>query len=379
MKPRPLVLALMAILSCAHGQEGEEERPAKQSGNNPLGRPVPRLASAPVDSRVDGADDPAIWVHPTDPSKSLVFGTDKRDGLHVFHLDGTRREILSRGSSPNNVDVRYGVAVEGGTADIVAGSVRGRRPGLMAWLIDPPTGRVREASGFPVAVLNGDTPYGATLYRSARSGEVYAFVTSKSGMIEQLALTERGRLRLPVKPVRRWSVGHVAEGCVADDEYGHFYVAVENQGIFRYGAEPSDPTCEDDRSVVASLSGKGAIEPDVEGLALYCTSRGTGYLIASIQGADRFHVYERTGTNRLVKIIDPRPGGGFGDVQNTDGIDVCNRALPPRFEKGLFVAQDGSALLGRQDFKFFGFEDLAEEDLEIDLSFDPRKTVWRRL
>ena len=35
-------------------------------------------------------DDPAIWINPTDPSKSIVFGTDKdTDGaIYAFDLDG---------------------------------------------------------------------------------------------------------------------------------------------------------------------------------------------------------------------------------------------------------------------------------------------------
>ena len=37
------------------------------------------------------SDDPAIWLYPTDPSKSLIIGTDKdEDGaLYVFDLNGT--------------------------------------------------------------------------------------------------------------------------------------------------------------------------------------------------------------------------------------------------------------------------------------------------
>ncbi|MGH2667571.1 MAG: phytase, partial [bacterium] len=33
--------------------------------------------TVPVTSSGDSADDPAIWVNPADPSKSLVIGNDK--------------------------------------------------------------------------------------------------------------------------------------------------------------------------------------------------------------------------------------------------------------------------------------------------------------
>ena len=36
------------------------------------------------------ADDPAIWIHPTDPTRSLIIGTDKKEdgALYVFGMDG---------------------------------------------------------------------------------------------------------------------------------------------------------------------------------------------------------------------------------------------------------------------------------------------------
>ena len=58
-----------------------------------------------VPSAGDAADDPAIWVHPSDPAQSLVVGTDKRSGLLVFDLAGTRTQYLELGN-PNNVDLR---------------------------------------------------------------------------------------------------------------------------------------------------------------------------------------------------------------------------------------------------------------------------------
>ena len=41
----------------------------------------------PVPSSGDAADDPAIWVHPTDPSLSTVIGTDKNSGLAGNHYN----------------------------------------------------------------------------------------------------------------------------------------------------------------------------------------------------------------------------------------------------------------------------------------------------
>src|SRR5207237_3794592 len=67
-------------------------------------------------------DDPAFWIHPSDPSQSLILGTDKHaDGaLYVFGLDGKvdEKRTVRQLKRPNNVDVAYGLALGGVTTDI---------------------------------------------------------------------------------------------------------------------------------------------------------------------------------------------------------------------------------------------------------------------
>ena len=58
-------------------------------------------------SRGDAADDPAIWIHPAAPERSLVVGTDKRSGLLAFDLGGNQVQYLPAGNL-NNVDLRTG-------------------------------------------------------------------------------------------------------------------------------------------------------------------------------------------------------------------------------------------------------------------------------
>ena len=52
-------------------------------------KPLRETASEPHQT-----DDPAIWVHPTKPAESLIFGTVKMAAPHgaiaVYKLDGTR-------------------------------------------------------------------------------------------------------------------------------------------------------------------------------------------------------------------------------------------------------------------------------------------------
>ncbi|WP_204319900.1 phytase, partial [Klebsiella pneumoniae] len=50
--------------------------------------------SAPVD-----ADDPAVWLHPTDAGKSLVITSVKNGGLRVYDLGGNQVQSLLNASA----------------------------------------------------------------------------------------------------------------------------------------------------------------------------------------------------------------------------------------------------------------------------------------
>jgi len=73
-------------------------------------------------------DDPAIWIHPTEPSQSLIIGTDKNEdgALYVYNLDGKIDEQKTvRGlKRPNNVDVEYGLILNGQSTDIAVTTER---------------------------------------------------------------------------------------------------------------------------------------------------------------------------------------------------------------------------------------------------------------
>ena len=47
----------------------------------PVVRPVAVVETTPVPHDGDSADDPAVWIHPTEPGKSLILGTDKLNAV----------------------------------------------------------------------------------------------------------------------------------------------------------------------------------------------------------------------------------------------------------------------------------------------------------
>ncbi len=70
---------------------------------------------------VDAADDPAIWVNENNPEKSLILGTNKKSGLHVYDLQGNELQFLHVGCL-NNVDIRDGFFVNNKEVVLVAAS-----------------------------------------------------------------------------------------------------------------------------------------------------------------------------------------------------------------------------------------------------------------
>ena len=50
------------------------------------------VETAPMTGQGDAADDPAVWVHPTDASRSLILGTNKDIGVYVYGLDGAEKD-----------------------------------------------------------------------------------------------------------------------------------------------------------------------------------------------------------------------------------------------------------------------------------------------
>ena len=330
--------------------------------------PTAAIETDPVAGEGDAADDPAIWVHPADPSRSLVLGTDKKGGLVVFDLDGRRLQVVSDGSRPNNVDVLYGFPLGGEVVDLaVAGTRIAGRQGMAFWRIDPATRRLAEVGPVPAfPVFGGGEPYGSCVYRSPRDGAAYVFASNKEGVVEQYRI-EGGTGSIKAAKVRVIEVGSQVEGCVVDFGLGQLYVGEEDVGIWRYGAEPDAGPA---RTLVAKV-GQDGLAADVEGLTIYYASGSKGYLIASSQGNGTFKVYERDGSNAFVATIDPK-AGAIPDVAETDGIDVTNAPTSSRFPKGLFVVQDGTPRGGRQSFKFYAWDEVAGDRLRVDTSHPVR-------
>ncbi len=322
----------------------------------------------PVPNTGDAADDPAIWVHPSDPALSVILGTDKKGGLAIYDLSGQELQYVADGRI-NNVDLRDNFPLGDQRIALVAVSERSDDV-LLFYTVDSPTRSLINVTSRPIEIGIGEA-YGLCMYYSVRTGEYYVFVNDEDGRVEQWRLFDDGNGRVDGELVRSWAVGSQTEGCVVDDERGRLYISEENVGVWKYSAEPD---AGETRVLVDSVDG-GQLVADVEGLTIYYGMGGSGYLIASSQGSDSFVVYQREGDNAYVGTFEISAGETIDEVTSTDGIDVINLALGNDFPAGLFVAQDGSSAEdGWQNFKLVSWAHIAEAlGLTIDIRWDPEQ------
>ncbi|MEQ1760930.1 MAG: phytase [Vicinamibacterales bacterium] len=324
--------------------------PAEQGENGVFPASGLRLVPAAGKTGLAGqADDPAVWVHPTDPSLSVIIGANKNvtGGLHVFDLSGVELQFTP-GGQHNNVDLRYGFPLGGASVDLVAATDRNNNQ-IDIYTIDPSTRLLTQVG----VIQSGLKVYGFAMYHSRATGRFYGFVSSDkaTGGIEQWEFIDAGAGTVGGVLVRKIPLSFMAEGMVADDELGDFYVGEEDTGIFKYGADPGDSAT--DRIVVDLVGSATGLTADVEGLAIYYRGDGLGYLLASSQGNDRYNVYRREGANEYLGTFQI-PDGPFGKARNTDGLDVINMNLGPLYPQGLFVVQHDDL-----DFKMLRWQDIA--------------------
>ncbi|HEU5099664.1 MAG TPA: phytase [Roseiflexaceae bacterium] len=334
---RVLICALTLLL--LSGCAGEPAPPARRAVTQVV---VATIETEPMPHAGDSADDPAIWVDPDDPARSLIIGTDKLGGLALYDLSGAQLQYLPDGNL-NNVDLRVGFALGGREVTLVtAGNRSGDR--IAIYRLDPVARRLEDVAARPITTIE---VYGSCMYRSATTGKLYYFINSKAGAVEQWELFDDGAGRVDGRKVRAFAVGSQTEGCVADDQLGRLYIAEEAVGIWRYGAEPGDG---DARVSVDTAGAAGHLVSNIEGLALALGEDKGGYLIASSQGSSSYALYRRD-DNAYVGSFAIGAGDGVDGVSDTDGIEVTAANLGPAFPHGVFVAQDGQNDDGNQNFK----------------------------
>ncbi len=313
-----------------------------------------------TEKTLNDTDDPAIWINPKDPSRSLVLGTDKGDttgGIYVFNLEGKidySKSVLKL-KRPNNIDIEYGFDFNGKKTDIAVFTERGRQ---MIRIFSLPDMKAIDGGG--IKVFEGETekdPMGISLLKNEKG--IYAIVGRKSGpdgsFLWEYKLYTEGADLVKAKKVRafgKFSGKKEIESIVVDDELGYVYYSDETVGVRQFYASPDSSNAE------LSLFATKGVKNDHEGLSIFPTSSSTGYILLSDQQANRFQIFSREAQggkfeHKLLKVVRVA-------ARDSDGSDVTAVPLNNTFRHGLFVVMSTD-----RTFHFYRWEDIAGKTLFV--------------
>ncbi|WP_420551336.1 phytase [Tenacibaculum aiptasiae] len=322
-----IIITATLFIAC----KTEKKATIKTTNSNPIIALTADAETTPVTSYDDAADDPCVWINPKDVSKSTIIGTNKKEGLEVYSLEGERLYSYKIGRV-NNVDIRNGFVLNNETVSVVTAS--NRTHNTISILIVKSTGELEEVSARPIT-SNLNEVYGLGMYKSKETSKIYVFLVGKEGGIEQWELFENNS-KIDAKLVRSFALKSQGEGIVADDFYAKVYIGEEETALWKFNAEPDTSI---DATEVISTKDKN-MHPDFEGVTLYDSGNGKGYIILSSQGNNSYAVIDRVSNKYLhsFSLKDSIIDGTY----DTDGIDVTSVNLGAKYPKGIFIAQDGA-------------------------------------
>ncbi|MEG1051719.1 MAG: phytase, partial [Janthinobacterium sp.] len=350
-------LALDTNSLLLRGKNGWQTRPLKWNGKEKTQPPVaiiaPQAQTEPMARQGDAADDPAIWLSPN-PADARILGTNKKQGLLVYDLQGKQTQLLEVGRL-NNVDVRQNIQFGGSKVDLAVATQRDDNS-MMLFTINA-GGEVAEAGRFPTGLRS---IYGMCLYQPA-SGGVQAFINDKDGTFQQYSIGLEGN-KFSATLLRSFKVATQPEGCVADDANARLFLGEETRGIWTTSADAAKPD-----ALAMVLPVGQHLTADVEGMAIYRqpgARSNTGYLIVSSQGDSSYVVLDAQAPYRVrgrFKVGFNLPAGIDG-TSETDGLDVTSANLGGAYAQGMLVIQDGYKRLpdGPQNFKYVAWGDVAK-------------------
>ena len=307
-----------------------------------------------TDNVIHDTDDPAIWVHPKDPSKSIVFGTDKdTDGaIFAFDLNGKiiANKTIENIKYPNNIDLEYGFQLNDSTfVDVIAFTERERG---QIRLFSVPDMKPLDNGGFPVFEDEADSllrmPMGISLYKNPKTKSIQAIVSRKNGPSEgylyqyEFKADSTGIKTNLVRKFGVFSGNEEIEAIAVDDEQGYVYYSDEGICIRKYYADSAKGNKE-----LACFGGE-YFKEDIEGIAIATKPNGEGYIIVSDQQKGQFNIFSRK-DNTFIKAINL-------STTETDGCDVVTVPLNDTFKNGLFVAMNDDGTFFFYDFSKFGLE-----------------------
>ncbi len=315
----------------------------------------PLIQTDVMPSLGDAADDPAIWVHPTDATKSVVLATDKQGGLAVYNLQGKTQQYLPVGRL-NNVDIRTGFNLNGSLIDLAVASNRDNNS-LHLFSIDRQNGQLTELGEQATTIQD---MYGICMYKDMQDN-FYAIVNDKDGTFEQYKFTVLDN-QITTQKVRTFKVETQPEACVVDDQSEQLFVGEENVALWALSAREDAPT-----KMTTVITTNDIVHADIEGVAYYRGAK-QNYLIISSQGNDSYIVLDAAPPYQVRGsfTIGINASIGIDGASETDGLEVTSADLSGNntgpWRLGMLVVQDGRKRMpeDKQNFKYVPWTAIAE-------------------
>ena len=336
------------------GKNGWQSRALAWQGKADKTMPVaivePQAQTEPMARQGDAADDPAIWLS-SNPADARILGTNKKQGLLVYDLQGKQTQLLEVGRL-NNVDVRQGINLGGAKVDLAVATRRDDNT-MMLFSIAA-NGEVSVAGSFATGL---NDIYGMCLYQP-KAGGVQAFINDKDGTFQQYGISMADG-RFGATLLRSFKVATQPEGCVADDNSGRLFLGEERRGVWTTSADAAKPD-----ALSMALPVGPNLAADVEGMAIYHGRDGApSYLVVSSQGDSSYVVLDATAPYKVRGRfrVGFNLAAGIDGTSETDGLEVTSSNLGGPYAQGMLVIQDGYKRLpdGPQNFKYVAWGDVA--------------------
>ena len=321
----------------------------------------PPLTNSPQDA--------AIWVSSVDPTKSLVFATERvqlSGRLYSYSLGGQNVQSSALMMQPGLVDIKTGFTLGGQTVDLAAVAEAGTAL-IRFFSIDRSSGVMTDITGFTDVFKDrtGDAaiPVGVALYRRSSDNVGFVVVSPKSGPMTNYLYQYRldyaaGKINLAyIRQFGDFSTLPVpgstdVKGLLVDDAAGYLYYSDKSAGIRKYAVDPDAANANQE----LALFGQSEFLGDRNGLAIYGKSDGTGYLLSVDQTPNQSRI-----------LFWPRQGAAGSPHTHTllstlnlnadfiDGIEVTSAPLGSSYPSGLLVVSNRSGT----NFLYYNWQAIA--------------------
>jgi 3-phytase len=338
MPIRAWLLILSVVLSGCASDAGD---PADE-----LAAVTVPAAAETVPTVEDGANGVAIWVHPSDPAQSLIFGAAGSGGLEVYGLDGALRQRIGDIETAH-VSLRYGFEVGGRLVPLVL-VYESRSSSLLAYTVDDALTVARLPGA---AIVADDELTGLCSFRSPITGTIYALGMTDSGQMLQWELFDAGD-SVEGRLVRSVPLGQGIEYCVVDDASATLYYGDEALGVLSL---PAEPETDASRTLFELVAPRGSIAGEIKGLALAQGADGSRLLIVSDVSAERLAIFGLDGTLRGRLRIEA--GKGVDAVGESEGLALATAALGAAFPEGLLAIADQDNDGEHSNYKLLGWRE----------------------